>query len=97
MEQNELVTVCLGCGRINELHSNADGDTPEPGDISVCWQCGNVAAFDADLNLVALTEEQFDYVTNDPDFQAVMRHFNKPTPSAAIRAWRQDNGIPENQ
>jgi hypothetical protein len=60
MFSSEFETRCLGCGRINELHSNADGDIPAPGDISICWVCGNAASYGPDMQLVPLTEEQME-------------------------------------
>ena len=33
-------------------HQCACGAEPSPGDISICWHCGNIAAFGPDLRLV---------------------------------------------
>jgi hypothetical protein len=32
---------------------------PRPNDISICIRCGNLAVFDNNLNLRALTEDEF--------------------------------------
>jgi hypothetical protein len=42
------------------LHSNVDGATPQPGDFSICWECGGVGSYNEDLQLVGLTEEQLE-------------------------------------
>lgn len=54
---------CMTCHYEFDSHSGIpiDDESPRPpekGDYSVCLNCGVLAEFDADLNLVALTADQ---------------------------------------
>lgn len=45
----EFETTCLLCGYLAEVHTNVDGESPSPGAICVCWNCGHVASYGQDV------------------------------------------------
>jgi hypothetical protein len=51
---------CPGCGYRFDAHSQArDGDaTPQPGDLTVCINCGGALVFGANLRVRPLTEAE---------------------------------------
>lgn len=60
------------CGYVIDsatLHGVEDGKGPEPGDVSVCLQCGVLSEYTApDLVLVLLSpEKQYDICMKDPE------------------------------
>jgi len=90
---NELVTTCPYCGRQNELHFNVAGASPSPGDISLCWKCGEAAKFGLDLSLSKLTVEQkADLKTEEEYRQAVAARLESRTPREALGLWRHMQG-----
>lgn len=69
----EFFTTCLFCGKTHELHADTDGErTPEQGDLSVCWDCGYVACYGPNMQLIPLTEEQQKYVETSSHFKQLM-------------------------
>ena len=68
----EFDVVCLFCGTVQTVHTNADGDTPSPGDICICYECGYTASYGDDLQLVALSPDQQLYVETNPKFKIMM-------------------------
>ena len=50
--------ICPYCGGRSDVHTSVNGATPKIGDASICFYCGEVAVFDADMQLVQ---------TQDPD------------------------------
>lgn len=81
---------CVHCGRLLELHSNVDGATPSPGDFSICWKCGGVAAYNEDLQLVGLTEDQMEELEQNLDYiQARAAWARSRLPSEMMQVWGQ--------
>ncbi len=48
--KTDLARVCLGCGHPLDAATSMDGQpaTPNPGDISVCAECGHMQVFTED-------------------------------------------------
>lgn len=68
----EFDVECLFCGTIQQMHTNVDGETPRPGDIVICFDCGYVAEYGEDMQLVALSSERQQLVESNEKFQAMM-------------------------
>lgn len=69
----QFIVECLFCGGLQYLHSNPDGVIPKPGDISICFDCGYVAAYGDDLqSLVPLGREQQEFIETSSEFKAMM-------------------------
>lgn len=50
---------CLNCGhRTNAATDFLHGTKPKPNDISICLECGHVMAFNDQMRLRSLTEEE---------------------------------------
>ena len=59
---------CLGCGKVLDAAAFVKhAQTPEPGDISVCFYCGHIAAFANDLTFRELTDTEMHAVAGDAD------------------------------
>jgi hypothetical protein len=50
-----------------------DDFTPRPGDLTVCLYCGHLQAFDADLKLRNLTDEEMHAIAGDEKLLAAQR------------------------
>ena len=48
---------CPYCGDRPNAASNPYGDTPSPGDLTVCSKCRNWLEFDDDMKLIKTTDE----------------------------------------
>lgn len=78
------------CPYCNEKLDRSEGVTPynpedrlpEPGDVSVCAECGEPAVFDADMNMVKLSE---------PERAELMKDEHVAQTSFAIKAMRAAN------
>lgn len=59
---------CLSCGKVLNAATKVEGDAagPEPGNVSICLQCGHVMAFGDDLTLRELTDEEAHEIAGDP-------------------------------
>jgi hypothetical protein len=69
----EFDTECLFCGTVQELHASMEGAIPKPGDLSICFSCGYVAAYGDDVTrLVPLTPEQQLFTESNDQFRAMM-------------------------
>ena len=44
-------TKCPACGKAIECASHPAARVPIPGDVSICFQCGNIMLFAADMTL----------------------------------------------
>ncbi len=52
-------THCKSCYHKIDAHSPIEGEhKPQKGDLSVCMYCGTICTFDDELNLIALTNEE---------------------------------------
>lgn len=61
---------CPACGRAINMASFAFGDEliePGEGDVSICFRCGHLMAFNADNTLRRLTDEEMREAKADPD------------------------------
>ena len=72
---------CLKCGnKLNRASGLGHDEQPEPGNISICVRCGNIAAFDDNLQVRPLTDEELK-ITNAQDeimrMQSLIRGFNE--------------------
>ena len=67
---------CPGCGRVNDLATHAgeiNAGGPQPGNLSICFQCGHLAMFCDDMSLRELTDEEMHDVAGDPELLRVQR------------------------
>lgn len=60
---------CLGCGQVLDAATVTDGKDVEPheGAISLCWYCGHLQAFDAELKFRPLTDEEIVEIAGHPE------------------------------
>jgi hypothetical protein len=64
---------CLNCGHELNAASNTTGDAqPEPGDITICFYCGHLMEFDADLRLVKPSDATLSEIAGVPGFIRAM-------------------------
>lgn len=56
---------CGHCGQEMDAATHGDGFHPEPGEFSVCWCCAGVNRFGPALELVKVTEAEFEALTED--------------------------------
>jgi hypothetical protein len=60
---------CLDCKtRLDSVTDALTDATPKPGDFTICFRCGYVMAFKADLKVRALTEAELIQMALDPRF-----------------------------
>jgi hypothetical protein len=59
---------CTNCGKINDAatYIGSGKETPSPGDISICYYCSHIMAFDEKLKLRELTDAEIIEVAGDP-------------------------------
>jgi hypothetical protein len=63
---------CPECGtELNMASSVGTKSKPEPGDMTVCLICGHYMAFDKDLSLRDLTDDEILDVAHDPRIVAI--------------------------
>lgn len=83
-------TTCPYCGRSNEAHAptGKDYETPEAGDVSVCWKCHNLAIFQADGSVREATPEEDTELREAPEIRDVLMALKKsslgPTKTAEL-------------
>ena len=65
---------CPYCGHLIDAHSTKDG-TPSPGDISICFYCGEVMIFSKYLSLIKCTDK--DYFDMDSDTLQEIKRIQK--------------------
>lgn len=57
---------CLNCGYQLNAATCTDGhSSPEPGDVTVCIECVHIMAFDNDLSLRQLTDDEMIQIAGD--------------------------------
>ena len=65
---------CSSCGTVNDAATSVEGDkTPDEGSITVCLWCGHIMAYDTDLKLRELTNEEAIAVAGDKRILAIQR------------------------
>ena len=52
---------CLKCGKVLDGCSSLEDDTlsPNPGDITVCYYCGEIYKFSKELDIEAVSKSEF--------------------------------------
>lgn len=88
---SERNTKCPHCGRVNELHSGPEpGSIPKPGDVSLCWECGEVAFYTKDGGLRSPTLAEWKDLLADPEIQSAREAIrqSKTPDEANERRWR---------
>lgn len=60
---------CLNSNCKAPMRAATGQGKPAPGDVSICIQCGNIAAFAEDLSIRALTDEEAESWARDPEIQ----------------------------
>ena len=76
------VDVCESCGKELDRAAHAADRVPSPGDISICFRCGHLTAFDENLRHRPLTDEELaDF--GEPFSQYRSRAFTLPHISVA--------------
>ncbi len=67
-------TKCPACHHKLDGAARVDGDgnTPQPGDVTVCLYCGHICAYGDDLQLRELNDKEAYDVAGDPDILAAV-------------------------
>jgi hypothetical protein len=69
-----LESPCVNCGALVDRAVCSEGDAkPEPGNITICFYCGHIMAFDAMLRLRELTDAEHVQVAGDPTIIAMQK------------------------
>ena len=63
---------CCECGKVLELCAGKK-NTPSPGDLSICFDCGGLNVFGQDLRLRKPTDEETFAAAADSEFQTLRR------------------------
>lgn len=91
-ETFDLNTTCPYCGRVNNAASGQSGTRPDPGDVSMCWRCGQFTIFADDLTLRVPTVEEWQELVADEEVWAVViawMEMNTPI-KAAEQVWGKE-------
>lgn len=66
---------CTSCGKqlTGAMVVDDRTRTPKPGDVSVCMWCGHIMAFDAELALRDLTDDEVRKVAGDKRILAIQK------------------------
>jgi hypothetical protein len=56
---------CLACGKLMDAATNFDGHVVAEGGIGICFYCGHIMAYDAQLKLRNLTDEEMIAIAGD--------------------------------
>ena len=67
---------CPYCGATPNAASNADDDTPESGDITMCSQCRNWLEFGKDMELLKTTKQRVNEV-DEKDHLSLKNYINR--------------------
>lgn len=92
----DLPLTCPWCGRENDTHAGATPDAqPEPGAVSLCWLCGNLAMYDRSplgpLTMRRPTDvEMRDILADDSVRAALAAHSGGGAPSRVIENFRRN-------
>jgi len=71
---------CTNCDKELDGASSGENPGPDPDDITVCIYCDHVMAFDHQLKLRDLTEDEIAMVAGDPriiEYQKMAAEFRK--------------------
>ena len=65
---------CLNCSHLLDAATAViGGRRPQPSDVTICISCGHIMAFDYDLSLRRLTDEEMVAVAGDRDIIMAQR------------------------
>jgi len=66
---------CPSCGTDNDATTATPGTNsgPKPGDITICWDCGHIAAFADDLTIRDLTDAKAKEIAGHPNLLRVQK------------------------
>lgn len=65
---------CLYCNKLfDRCTSVEDEKAPKPGDLTCCIRCGCVMAFDKDMRVRAITEEELQELQSDPRIKEILQ------------------------
>lgn len=78
---------CLNCGKLVDAASGQHEHTPKEGDISICFYCSHIMAFDAQLRLRDLNNEEIQYVAGN---KKIIKHLE------ALANFRKEKSKNEN-
>ena len=66
-------TPCLKCGSVWDAATNTDGTrNPRPDDITICFKCAHIMAFDDNLKFRELTPEERQEISKDTNIQILV-------------------------
>lgn len=63
---------CPNCLRELDRLSSLEGETPAPGDITVCLYCSHILILDEELKVRELTDKEMLDVAGDPDVKRII-------------------------
>jgi len=79
-----VASSCLNCGKnLNAAASFATDKRPDPGDMTVCVDCGHVMIYADDLSVRAPTDAEMVDIAGDPVLLETQRRL------AAFRDWEK--------
>ena len=64
---------CPSCNRIFDRATGIGQRQPKEGDITICIECGHLMAFNSNLTVRDLTDEEMHEVAGDPRIIAVQK------------------------
>jgi hypothetical protein len=65
---------CLACGVVcDSVMATRQGAVPQPGSVTICFECGHIMAFGYDLRLRPLTDEEMHAVAGDRNIVMAQR------------------------
>lgn len=78
---------CLNCGKLMDAATGAGHDhKPTEGSIGICISCNHIMAYDADLKLRELNDEEIREIAGHPEILRIMRIKGE---ADKIWKWRQ--------
>lgn len=63
-------SACASCQIVHDAATSAKGETPDPGDITLCIICGEWNVFDNEMKLRLPTTEEHIEIGKNPNAQA---------------------------
>lgn len=86
--RTEFNTPCPYCGKVNEVHVGEHG-APKPGDVSLCWTCGQPGIYTDDLSTRKPDEDELAGILANPEYQqaVIMAALSRTPDQAARRMW----------
>lgn len=67
-------SICLDCGKkLDAATSSTDDSSPSAGDVTICFYCGHVMVFAADLTLRAPTDTEMYEIAGDKQLLQAQR------------------------